>query len=85
MIKGLVIDGSQQKSRFGAQIELERVTDPARRPGPEEKLVINKLNTQHYSGPNLSQACELFSRTNSAREHAVSTMLKQSTKKCKSS
>ena len=42
------------------QIELERVTDTAQRPGPEEKLVINKPNTQYYPGQNLSQARQAY-------------------------
>ena len=38
-------------------LELVRVPDPARRPGPEE----NEPKTRFYSGPNLSQARELYS------------------------
>ena len=37
-------------SRREKKIELERVPDPVRRPGPEEKLAINKPNTQYYPG-----------------------------------
>ena len=32
-------------------LELERVPDPARRPGPKEKLVVNKPKTRFYLGP----------------------------------
>ena len=32
------------------KIELEWVPDPVRRPGPIEKLAINKPNTRYYPG-----------------------------------
>ena len=31
-------------------VELERIPDPARRPGPEEKLAVKKPNTLYYPG-----------------------------------
>ena len=39
--------------RHPAVVELERVPDSTRRPGPEEKLVVNKPSTQYYQGPSL--------------------------------
>ena len=34
-------------------IELKRVPNPARRPGPKEKLAVNKTNKRYYVGLNL--------------------------------
>ena len=31
-----------------SSVELERVPDPAQRPGPEEKLAANKTSAQYY-------------------------------------
>ena len=58
------------------KLELERVPDPARRPRPEEKLVVNKPNTRNNPGLNLSQACELYKRVDSARDNGVSNKVK---------
>ena len=63
------------KSIFSKKLELERVPDPAQRPGPEEKLAVNKLNTRYYPGPNLIQAHELLSRLDRARDRVVNTRL----------
>ena len=50
--------------------ELERVPDPARGPGPEEKLAINKTSTRYYLAPNLEKAREPFSGLDMAkRQH----------------
>ena len=49
-------------------VELERLPDPTRRQGPEEKLAVNKPNTRYYPGPNLGQARELFDKRDKARE-----------------
>ena len=57
---------SSFQTELGSDIELERVTDPARRPGPEEKLESNKLNTRHYLGSNFGIARELFGRLDKA-------------------
>ena len=50
------------------QLELERVPNPARRPGPEEKLAINKPKTHYYLGQNLGQPRELFDKLDKVRE-----------------
>ena len=65
-------------------VELERAPDPALRPGPEEKLVVNKPNTLYYPGPNLSQARELFCRLNRAQIIIVFTRLEESSENFKS-
>ena len=31
-----------------SSVELERVPDPAQRPGPEEKLAVNMTGTRYY-------------------------------------
>ena len=62
-------------SKWGSQVELERVPDPAWRLGPEEMLVVNEPNTRYPPGPNLSQPRELFCRLGRARVLAVFTML----------
>ena len=40
--------------------ELEWVPELARRPGPKEKLAVNKPNTRCDPGPNLGKAHQLF-------------------------
>ena len=64
-------------------LELERVLDPARRPGPEEKLTVNKPNTQYYPGPILGQARELFDKLDKSKEIAGYTRLEKSSKNFK--
>ena len=61
-------------------LELEWVPDPARRPGPEEKLVVNKPNTRYCPGPNLGQARELFSWLHWSRDTVVYAGLEKSSK-----
>ena len=41
---------------------------PARRPRPEQKLAINKPNTQYHPGSNLGKTRELFVRLDRARK-----------------
>ena len=48
--------------------ELERVPNPARSPGLEEKPAINKPKTRYYLGQNLGQAGELFDKLDKVRE-----------------
>ena len=67
------------------EIELERVPDPARRPGPEEKLAVNKTNTWYYLGPNLGQAGELFGKLDRAPETLGRTRLEKSSNSLKGS
>jgi hypothetical protein len=43
-------------------LELERVPDPARRPGPIEKLALNKARSRYYPGTNLDKAREPLAR-----------------------
>ena len=44
-------------------LELEQVPDPARRPGPDEKLSVNKPNTRYYSGSNLDKSVSFLANT----------------------
>ena len=63
----------------------ERVPDPARRPGPEEKLVVNEPKTRFYPGPNFSQARELYSWLDWARDNVVNIWLEYNSQIFKSS
>ena len=49
-------------------LELERIPDPARRPGPDEKLIVNEHNTPYYPDPNLGQAREIYGRLDKAQK-----------------
>ena len=55
------------------QIELERPPDLAQRPGPEEKLVVNKPNTGYYRGPNRGQARKFFDMNEGFSSHGKSS------------
>ena len=44
-------------------LELERVPDLALKPGPEEKLGLNKLNTQYYLSSHFGEACKFLEGT----------------------
>ena len=56
-------------------IELELVADQARRPGPEEKLTVNKISTRYYPGSNLNKTRELFVRLGRAQKKVGFTRL----------
>ena len=62
-------------SPYLVPVELEQVPDPARRPGPEEKLTVNKPNTRYYLGSNLGKTRELFVRLDRARKKVGYTRL----------
>ena len=66
-------------------VELERVPDPAQRPGPEEKVAVDKSNTRYYPGPNLGHVRELYTELDKARESVGYTRLEKSSKNFKDS
>ena len=53
-------------------VELERLPDPTRRQGPEEKLAVNKPNTRYYPGPK-NWPVGLFDWLNRAQKIVTST------------
>ena len=66
-------------------VELERATDLARRPGPEDWLQVKKPNTWYYPSHKLCQARELFYRLSRARDSVIYTPLRYNSKYLKSS
>ena len=54
--------------------------DQVQWPRPEEKLAVNKPNTQNYHGPNLGKARELFNKLDMAQKNVGYTRLQKSFK-----
>ena len=65
----------QLKQQQHQRLELERVPDPAKRPGPKEKLALNKLNGRFYLSSNFGKARELFGMLDRAQKNVRYTSL----------
>ena len=77
--KGLELEKLKVHGVSGTELpdylELERVPDPARRPGPDEKLAENEPKFLYYPGPNLGQARKIYGRLDRTRKNARYTRI----------